>query len=71
LTDTSGIKKENGYFIASRERAFLDAIYLYKNYHFDNLNSIDWDLCRKLAGIYKSNALIERLGSYHNDSKNA
>ncbi len=71
LTNMSGIKKENNYFVATRERAFLDVVYLYKNYHFDNLNSIDWDACYKLDDIYKSQALIARLNSYYKDSKNA
>src|SRR3989344_2091930 len=27
---------------ASKERAFLDTIYLFKEYHFDNLSSMNW-----------------------------
>ena len=64
LTDSLGIKKENNYFIASKERAFLDTIYLYKDYHFDNLESIDWDICSKIVPIYGNKNMIKLLKSY-------
>ena len=37
LLNTNGIIHENNYSIASAERAFLDMIYISKNYYFDNL----------------------------------
>jgi len=39
LTNSLGLEKKDNYFIASRERAFLDTVYLNKNYYFDRLNS--------------------------------
>lgn len=36
-----GLIKEDGYTIASRERAFLDALYIYGSYFFDNLSPLD------------------------------
>jgi len=48
------------YVIASRERAFLDALYLYKRYHFDNLSEINWGNCFEIAKIYENESLIER-----------
>ena len=57
LLNKKGIKKENNYFIASRERAFLDAVFLYKNYYFDNLNPIDWKEVFNLITIYENNIL--------------
>src|SRR3990172_10270720 len=52
LTNTTGIDHANGYHIATRERAFLDAVYMYKNYHFDNLGSIDWEKVEEYKTIY-------------------
>ena len=43
LTDIRGIKVEQNYSIATPERAFLDMIYLHKEYWFDNVTSLDWD----------------------------
>lgn len=65
LLNPRGLRFEDGYWGASRERAFLDALYLYKDYYFDNLNSIDWQACFELVEIYSSKALERRLKEYH------
>ena len=64
LTNTSGIEHKDGYFIASTERAFLDAVYIYKDYHFDNLGVIDWKEVSELKKIYHSNSLEKRVEKY-------
>lgn len=64
LTNTQGIEQKTGYWIATRERAFLDAVYIYKNYHFDNLDAIDWERMRQLQGIYRNNAFEKRIAGY-------
>jgi len=69
LTNTEGIEEKEGYFIATLERAFLDAIYIYKNYHFDNLGVIDWKKVEVLKKIYKSKVFEKRVGEYYKDYK--
>lgn len=64
LVNDLGLKKKENYSIATKERAFLDSLYLYKNYHFDNLEPITWDLCFKIVPIYKSKKMVELLDSY-------
>ncbi len=64
LSNRSGIEEKNGYFIASKERAFLDAVFLYKNYYFDNLSGLKWDKIFQLLPIYDSQALDKRVKSY-------
>lgn len=64
LLNPLGIKKENSYAIATKERAFLDALYLYKNYYFDNLDILDKNEVYKIAQIYKSRSLIKKLKNY-------
>lgn len=64
LVNPLGLRKEVGYFIASKERAFLDALYLYKDCYFDNLNVIDWEIIRKILPIYKSKAMAKRIKTY-------
>jgi len=61
LTNTTGLVQENNYFIATKERAFLDALYLYKDYYFDNLEILDKRKILKLAEIYKIKALTKKL----------
>jgi len=71
LLNTSGIENKENYYIASKERALLDTIYLNKSYHFDNLSSISWDECFKLLPIYDNKAMAGRLKSYYELAKHA
>lgn len=65
LVNNQGIINKNGYSQASKERALLDMIYLFKDYHFDNLGTIDWEKCAQLAKIYKNKQLEIRLKKYY------
>ncbi len=65
LYNPFGVINQNNYSIAAPERAFLDTIYLFPKYHFDNLSSINWEKCFEIAKIYKNNQLIKRLNNYH------
>ena len=55
LTNRAGIEAKENYFIASPERAFLDILYLNKEYHFDNLESINWEKVAEILPIYGGN----------------
>lgn len=65
LLNTEGIIRTAGYYAATKERAFLDAVYLYKDYYFDNLGALDWESVMNLRGIYKSKILIKRVDAYY------
>lgn len=65
LTNLEGIEQKDGYFIATLERAFLDAVYLYRNYHFDNLGTINWEKVDKLKKIYSNKAFEDRVEEYY------
>jgi len=65
LLNDLGIEEENFCFVASRERAFLDAIFLYKNYHFDNLRPLDWEKIKEMEKIYSNKALVKRVTQYY------
>lgn len=64
LYNNAGVTDKDGVATASKERAFLDTIYLFKEYHFDNLSSINWEKCFELAPMYKNKELITRLKRY-------
>lgn len=64
LYNPTGIKHEQGYSIATVERAFLDTIYLSPKFYFDNLRSINWETCFELAKIYDNKQLIKRITKY-------
>lgn len=65
LLNNLGVKKVGEYFEATAERAFTDAIYLYRDYHFDNLSGLDWNTIFELSKIYKSKAMDKRINSYY------
>lgn len=65
LLSNMGIERNNNYFVATKERAFTDAVYLYRDYHFDNLGILDWSLVLEIAKIYKSKTMTKRINSYY------
>lgn len=65
LTNTMGVEQKEGYYIASLERAFLDAIYIYKNYHFDNLGTVNWESIFTLKKIYNNTSFEKRVEAYY------
>lgn len=69
LFNPTGIINKDSYSIATAERAFLDMIYLFPNYYFDNLSSINWEKCEEIAKIYNNRQLIKRLKKYHKNYK--
>ena len=68
LMNPKGLLKKENYYIASKERAMLDTLYLYKNYHFDNLRQINWDKCFDLLTIYGNKKLNQRLESHYKEN---
>jgi predicted transcriptional regulator of viral defense system len=64
LYNPTGVVNQGNYSIATPERAFLDMIYLFPKYYFDNLRSLDWERCFDLARIYDNKQLIKRIKKY-------
>lgn len=61
LTNDIGLLQQDDFFIADRERAFLDTLYLNKDYYFDHLHQINWEKCFERVGLYKNKSLERRL----------
>jgi hypothetical protein len=61
LIVTQGIVQTGNVNIATPERAFLDVLYLDKEYYFDNLNPLDKNLITKLLPAYNSKTLTARV----------
>ncbi|MBW6537760.1 MAG: hypothetical protein K0B11_22315 [Mariniphaga sp.] len=65
LINTEGIdRKPNQINIAKPERAFLDILYLNKEYYFDNLNPLNKELIYKLLPLFQSKILEQKAGKY-------
>lgn len=71
LFNAQGIVNKKNYSQASAERAFLDMIYVFPDYYFDNLRPINWRKCEDLARIYGNKQLIRRLKDYHRSFLNS
>ena len=65
LTNPSGIENKENYSIASLERAFLDILYLYKDYHFDNLSPLNWDKVFEILPIYDNKQMEKKVKQYY------
>jgi predicted transcriptional regulator of viral defense system len=65
LLNKQGIEEQGSVTIASPERAFLDAVYLYKNYHFDNLGQLNWGKIMELKNLCQSRAFNKRIEEYY------
>ena len=64
LSNTAGIEHNVGYAIATKERAFLDRIYVSKDYHFDNLGSLNWDEIFEILPTYNNKRMTKKVNKY-------
>lgn len=64
LTDNAGIEQKDNYSIAIPERAFLDVVYLNKDYHFDNLSVLDWNKVLEILPIYTNKRMEKEVKTY-------
>lgn len=70
LSNTAGIEHTNGIATATKERAFLDRIYVSKDYHFDNLDALSWDKVFEILPIYHNRQMEKRVRTYFEHYKN-
>jgi predicted transcriptional regulator of viral defense system len=64
LSNTVGIEHTNDIATATKERAFLDRIYISKDYHFDNLDMLDWNKVFEILPIYHNKRMEKKVKIY-------
>jgi predicted transcriptional regulator of viral defense system len=64
LMNNAGIENRGAYSVASKERAFLDMLYLNKNYYFDNLAPLNFDKVFALLPIYNNQRMAKKIDLY-------
>lgn len=72
LSNTIGIEHVNEIAAATKERAFLDRIYISKDYHFDHLDILDWDKIFEILPIYRNkrmNKKVEEFFKHYKESR--
>jgi len=65
LIDPVGIENNNETSIATKERAFLDTLYINNDYHFDNLRSLDWDRVLEILPLYDNKRMTKKVYQLH------
>jgi len=65
LTNPAGVEHKGETSVASPERAFLDTIYIHKDYHFDNLSPLNWEKVFEILPIYENKSMENRVKKYH------
>ena len=64
LSNTTGIEHKDGVATATIERAFLDRVYVSKDYHFDNLANLNWGKVFEILPIYNNKRLEKKINEY-------
>jgi len=65
LINKAGLENKGEYLTSSKERAFLDTIYINKDYHFDNLSVLDWDKVFEILSIYNNQRMTKKVKEIH------
>lgn len=65
LVNATGIEIKKNYTIATPERAFLDIIYLNKDYHLDNPSALDWKKVSEILPIYNNKRMNKIVDRYY------
>lgn len=61
LTHPLGIENRNESSFATRERAFLDMLYLHGDTHIDNPSGLDWNKVFDMLPIYRNQSMERRV----------
>ena len=61
LSNRDGIEIKGDRSIAIKERAFLDTLYINKDYHFDSLSNLDWDKVFNLLPMYGNKRMARKV----------
>ena len=69
LANNAGIENKKECSVATKERAFLDTIYINKDYHFDNLSPLDWDKIFEMLPMYNNKRMAKKVKEFYEDFK--
>ena len=68
LANPAGVEHRDESSFATKERAFLDALYIHTDYQFDNLAGLDWDRVFEMLPIYRNKRMIRKVRQLHKQS---
>jgi len=65
LINTIGVENVSETSIATRERAFLDTLYVNADYQFDNLRSLNWEKVFEIFPIFHNQRMVKKVISLY------
>lgn len=65
LTDNAGVENKNECSAATKERAFLDTLYINQDYHFDNLSPLNWDKVFDMLPLYQNKRMERKVKMFY------
>lgn len=65
LVNSLGIEFSNETSVATKERAFLDTLYVNRDYHFDNIRILDWEKVFAILPIYQNKRMEKVVNKLH------
>lgn len=65
LTNAVGVEHRDETSIATKERAFLDMLYLNTEYYLDNVGSLDWGKVFEILPVYGNRRMAERVAKLY------
>jgi len=65
LINSIGVENANETSVATKERAFLDSLYVNVDYHFDNIRSLNWERVFELLPIYNNQRMVKRVNKLY------
>ena len=61
LVNPIGVEHVSETSIASKERAFLDTLYVNADYQFDNIRAINWEKVFEILPIYSNQRMVKKV----------
>lgn len=61
LINSIGVEHASETSIATKERAFLDILYISADYHFDNIHLLNWDMIFSILPIYNNQKMSKKV----------
>ena len=65
LVNPLGVEQREESSLATKERAFLDTLYIHTDYQFDNLGGLDWDKVFEMLPIYRNQRMAKKVRQLH------
>jgi predicted transcriptional regulator of viral defense system len=65
LITSTGIEMAEETSIATKERAFLDMLYIKSDYHFDNIRALNWGRVFEILPIYNNQRMAKKVNGIY------